>query len=73
MALDVLNRELTSAISLYKTMMGGKDKDNLYTKIQMMQGAMEGLRGGTPQYSGDTSIDPAADFAGGSNTMPTPP
>jgi hypothetical protein len=69
MTLEVLNKELDSAISLYRQMMPGDDKDNMYRKIQQMQGAMEGLRGGTPQYGGDTSIDPAADFAGGSNSL----
>ena len=73
MALDVLNRELTSAISLYKTMMGGQEKKDLYNQILSLRDVLSGLRGGTPQNSGDTRIDPAADFAGGSNTMPTPP
>jgi hypothetical protein len=70
MTLEVLNKELDSAISLYRQMMPGDDRDNLYRKIQQLQGTMEGLRGGTPQYGGDTSIDAAEAFAGGSNTMP---
>lgn len=69
MALDVLNRELTSAISLYKTMMGGPEKKDLYNQILSLRDVLSGLRGGTPQYSGDTSIDPAAAFSGGSNSM----
>ena len=70
MALDVLNRELTSAISLYKTMMGGPEKKDLYNQILSLRDVLSGLRGGTPQYnSGDTSIDPAAAFSGGSNSL----